>query len=509
MTISSTNRKAGPFAGNGVTVTFPFAFKVFAAADVLVVLAEDGSENTLTLDVDYSIALNVDQNANPGGLVTTNTAYSSDYTITLTSALENLQPVVLTNAGGFYPRVINDALDRVTILLQQVAERASRALTLPISSSGSGSLPAPSPSAFIGWDSLGQNLVNYAGVTTAAVSAFMSGVMTSANALAARVALGLGTDATGTNLSALTNAVTSRANLGLGTAATLTAGVADGNVVVVQPDGKLPALDGSLLTGISVSPPVRQTVLSGPVDSNGYAAFGGATGSTTVTATGTIKATAAAGGDANRTGSIVNPSWTGLSTNGAMYLYMDIDAAGVITTGSTTLNRIEQWGGTYSTTNGQNTYNIQEMTMKVGNGSSAIQVYRVFVGEVTVSGGVVTAITWYALMGRYESAWTNTLPGANTAISSNHNIGITPRNKKLVCECLTTEGGYLVGDVAVFCTWAGSYCTSTDSPWVNRTSVGFTTGATTAFAGTTKNTLGGLGPTAANWKYKFTADRGW
>lgn len=508
MTISSTNRKAGPFAGNGVTVTFPFAFKVFAAADVLVVLAEDGSENTLTLDVDYSIALNVDQNANPGGLVTTNTAYSSDYTITLTSALENLQPVVLTNAGGFYPRVINDALDRVTILLQQVAERASRALTLPISSSGSGSLPAPSPSAFIGWDSLGQNLVNYAGVTTAAVSAFMSGVMTSANALAARVALGLGTDATGTNLSALTNAVTSRANLGLGTAATLTAGVAVGNVVVVQPDGKLPALDGSLLTGISVSPPVRQTVLSGPVDSNGYAAFGGATGSTTVTATGTIKATAAAGGDANRTGSIVNPSWTGLSTNGAMYLYMDIDAAGVITTGSTTLNRIEQWGGTYSTTNGQNTYNIQEATMKAGNGSTASQVYRVFVGEVTVSGGVVTAITWYALMGRYESAWTNTLPALGAVVSGNHNIGTYPKYGEMVLECLTTDGGYAVGERVPMDTFGGSFRRGTKEPILTRSTIVYPGGSSTNYSGLTR--AGGVfNATVANWKYKFTADRGW
>ena len=506
MTISSTNRKAGPFAGNDVTVAFPFAFKVFAAADVLVVLAEDGSENTLTLDVDYSIALNVDQNANPGGSVTTNTAYSSDYTITLTSALENLQPVVLTNAGGFYPRVINDALDRVTILLQQVAERASRALTLPISSSGSGSLPAPSPSAFIGWDSLGQNLVNYAGVTTAAVSAFMSGVMTSANALAARVALGLGTDATGTNLSALTNAVTSRANLGLGTAATLTAGVAVGNVVVVQPDGKLPALDGSLLTGISVSPPVRQTVLSGPVDSNGYAAFGGATGSTTVTATGTIEATAAAGGSTNYAGSITNPSWTGLSTNGTMYLYLDITLAGVVTTGSTTLAPVYQWGGTYSTTSGQNTFNIQEMTMKVGNGSSAIQVYRVFVGEVTVAGGVVTAITWYALMGRYESAWTNTLPVAVAPISFAHNLGVQQDSADIWVECITAQAPYAVGDRFRNPSQISSSIYPAPTIAAARNTMVWHVGSG---AHVIPNSVSFATLTASSWKYKATADRGW
>ena len=45
----------------------------------------------------------------------------------------------------------------------------------------------------------------------------------------------------------------------------------------------------------TVAVPVRQTVLSGPVDSNGQAAFGGSTLGTTVTMTGTLIATAANG----------------------------------------------------------------------------------------------------------------------------------------------------------------------------------------------------------------------
>ena len=174
----------------------------------------------------------------------------------------------------------------------------------------------------------------------------------------------------------------------------------------------------------ATSVPVRQTVLSGPVDSSGFSAFGGSTGSTTVTASGTLKATACAGGDANYTGSIVNPSWAGLSTNGTMYLYLDITSGGVVTTGSTTLAPNYQWGGTYSTTNNQNTYNIQECTMKVGNGATAAQVYRVFVGEVTVAGGVVTAIVWYALMGRYDSGYFAI--AASTGYTKSHNIGSVP-----------------------------------------------------------------------------------
>ncbi|MDE1154418.1 MAG: hypothetical protein PW735_01665 [Acidobacteriaceae bacterium] len=71
MTISSTTRRAGPFAGNGVTTVFPFAFKVFAKTDVSVAVVDSqGNQTALTLDSDYSVALNADQNANPGGNIT-------------------------------------------------------------------------------------------------------------------------------------------------------------------------------------------------------------------------------------------------------------------------------------------------------------------------------------------------------------------------------------------------------------------------------------------------------
>ena len=50
MTISTELRKAGPFTGNGVTTAFPFSFKVFAATDVTVTVANtQGSESVLAL----------------------------------------------------------------------------------------------------------------------------------------------------------------------------------------------------------------------------------------------------------------------------------------------------------------------------------------------------------------------------------------------------------------------------------------------------------------------------
>lgn len=201
---------------------------------------------------------------------------------------------------------------------------------------------------------------------------------------------------------------------------------------------------GAALVAPAEAPPVRQTVLSGPVDSSGLPNFGGATGSTTVTATGTLKATAAAGGDANYTGAIVNPSWTGLSTNGTMYLYLDITSAGVVSTGSTTLEPTYQWGGAYSTTNLQNTFNIQEMTMKAGDGAAANQVYRVFIGKVTVAGGVVSAITWFALMGRAQI--TGTTLAANTRVNASHNLGVPPATWSVSVRFTATQNNYAAGD---------------------------------------------------------------
>ena len=120
--------------------------------------------------------------------------------------------------------------------------------------------------------------------------------------------------------------------------------------------------------------PVRQTVLSGPVDTNGFAAFGGATGGTTVTVAGTLVMTAA-NSNTNRTGTKINPSWTGLSTNGTMYLYADVNADGTITEGVGTLAPIYQFGGTPATTSGQFTYNIQQAQGFIGNGTTAPLVF--------------------------------------------------------------------------------------------------------------------------------------
>ena len=166
MTISSIVRKAGPFDGTGSQTEFPFEFKVFSAGDLYVVQYNETSEveTALALDEDYTVTLNVDQNEDPGGTVELNSALLFGYTLTITSSLANLQPTDLTNRGGFYPSVINDALDRACIQTQQLQDETDRALKVPLSADMEGidlNLPLPSANKVIGWDNTGESLKNW------------------------------------------------------------------------------------------------------------------------------------------------------------------------------------------------------------------------------------------------------------------------------------------------------------------------------------------------------------
>lgn len=208
------------------------------------------------------------------------------------------------------------------------------------------------------------------------------------------------------------------------------------------------------------SVPVRQTVLNGPVDSGGFPSFLPATsGSLSITSqniTGSAPLVVAAAngfsgiGAVNRVGqSIANLTWSGLAASSTNYLYVDISVGGVLTAGSTTLAPTYQFGGTRSTTNGQATFNIQEMSMTVGNGSTAPQAWRVFVGEAVTNGSTVTSSVAYAYQGRYLSAKT-ALPAAQTPQNYNHNIGVAGQHLSfsLTAECTSAVAGFTTGEQA-------------------------------------------------------------
>lgn len=166
MAISTITRQEGPITTVGHVASFTFGFKVFQPSDLLVLYTPaGGSETELQLHHHYTVRLLPDQDATPGGTVWLRQPASFHGSFVATSQVANTQPAVLTNQGAFFPVVVNQALDRATIQIQQLAWRMSRltgGVAAPGGGGGGSAYPMPTPEAgkVIGWNTLGTALVN-------------------------------------------------------------------------------------------------------------------------------------------------------------------------------------------------------------------------------------------------------------------------------------------------------------------------------------------------------------
>lgn len=164
MTVPATARRAGPYNGNGATTSFPFTFKTYAGGDLLVIKTSAlGVETTLVKDSQYSVTLNGDQDASPGGSITypiSGSALATGEKLTILSALDVEQTTDLLGGGAFNARVIEDTFDRTVIQIQQLDEAVGRSIKIP-SSDGGGDVTLPSAA-----DRAGRMLV-FDGVTGA------------------------------------------------------------------------------------------------------------------------------------------------------------------------------------------------------------------------------------------------------------------------------------------------------------------------------------------------------
>lgn len=129
MAIQSEIRKSDLYAGNGVQKDFTFAFKLLKAEDAEVHVALAGETDTVLSSTQFVCTLNNDQDVNPGGKITLNTALPEGATLVVISGEAYVQPTVFTNRGAFFPTVLNDSLDRLTILCQQLLEKVRRCVT--------------------------------------------------------------------------------------------------------------------------------------------------------------------------------------------------------------------------------------------------------------------------------------------------------------------------------------------------------------------------------------------
>jgi hypothetical protein len=134
MSVQEVSRRAGPFEGDGSTKEFSFHFKVFNADNVAVYVSDE-DDGDVQLTQGYTVELNADQDALPGGTVILTDPLPDGQRLSILSCVPYDQPMVLTNQGGFYPRTINDSADRLAIQVQQLLEEMKRTLKVPATSS--------------------------------------------------------------------------------------------------------------------------------------------------------------------------------------------------------------------------------------------------------------------------------------------------------------------------------------------------------------------------------------
>lgn len=134
--IEYVKRLAGPFTAEGAT-NLPFGFKIFDPTDVFVAASTDPnvSSTALVYGRDFSVKMNADQDAVPGGTVVLNSPISSGQVVVIGSAVAYTQNTQLTNFSRFPPEIINESLDRIVVQIQQLVELTGRTISLPPTSS--------------------------------------------------------------------------------------------------------------------------------------------------------------------------------------------------------------------------------------------------------------------------------------------------------------------------------------------------------------------------------------
>ena len=134
--IDHVNRRAGPYVGDGKLTAFTFAFKIFASDDVKVLTATSGTvfPVELTYGSDFTVTLNDDQDATPGGTVELAEPLPEGHRLSIVSGQEYTQEVQLTNFSRFPPEIINTGLDRIVIEIQQLLEEVERCIKVPATS---------------------------------------------------------------------------------------------------------------------------------------------------------------------------------------------------------------------------------------------------------------------------------------------------------------------------------------------------------------------------------------
>ena len=125
MTISSDTRQTSEFSGGYAALSdFAFSFRLHDSTMLEVVIRTDGGDPVASDPSNYTVALNADQYVSPGGTVTFTPEVLSTETLQIRSNLTLQQQSDLTVSNTYNPRTVEDAIDFLTMCMQDIARKA-------------------------------------------------------------------------------------------------------------------------------------------------------------------------------------------------------------------------------------------------------------------------------------------------------------------------------------------------------------------------------------------------
>ena len=157
MTVSTTSNKVS-FSANGSTTVFAYNFKIFADADLTVIIrAADGTETTKTLTTHYTVS---GAGSSSGGNVTftTGNTPANGETVVIKRELAVTQSTDYVANDPFPAASHEDALDRLTMIAQQQTEQIGRSIVFPDTDTAATTIPSSVTRAnkFLGFGSSGE-----------------------------------------------------------------------------------------------------------------------------------------------------------------------------------------------------------------------------------------------------------------------------------------------------------------------------------------------------------------
>lgn len=196
MTVESTTRR-NDYTGNGATATYNFSFRIFAETDLLVTTKDTlGFQTTLAYPTDYSVT---GIGLYSGGSITLTAGnLANNYKITIRRKVPLTQLSSIRNQGGYFPDVVENALDRLDMIALAHQDEIDRAIKLPETEAATNSLYLPTlenrVSKFLAFDASG-NIIPAAGTSAnlGPVSAFIDTLLPAVDASAAQTTLGVST----------------------------------------------------------------------------------------------------------------------------------------------------------------------------------------------------------------------------------------------------------------------------------------------------------------------------